>query len=91
MEKNFIEILFHTFISDRGFFLGSYSEQFRCQTGACKIDFSPILLRPARLILLRSIWSAALRHVPKGVIAERTYIIYVARLPYDSSLHRLEC
>ena len=58
-------------ISDCGFFLGIFSEQFHFQTGACKVDFSPVLLRPARRILLRSIWGVAL---PKGVIAERTYI-----------------
>ena len=70
-------------------FLRIFSERFHCQTGACKI-FSPVLLRPVRRILLRSIWGAALRDIPKGVIAERTYIMYVARLPYDSCLHRLE-
>ena len=67
-----------------------FSERFHCQTGACKIDFSPILFCPARRILLQSILGAALREVPKGVIAERTYIMYVARLPYNSCLHHLE-
>ena len=45
-----------------------------------------VLFRLTRCILLRSIWGATLRDVPKGVIAERTYIMYVARLPYDSCL-----
>ena len=67
-----------------------FSERFHCQTGACKINFSPVLLRPVRRILLWSIWGAALRDVPKGVIAECTYIMYVARRHYDSCLHRLE-
>ena len=86
----FTKILFHTSISECGFFLGIFSKRFHCQTGACKIDFSPVLLYPARHILLRSIWGAAVRDVAKGVIAERTYIMYVERLPYDSCLHRLE-
>ena len=90
MEVFFTKILFLTSISECGLFLGIFSEQFHYQTGACKIDFSPVLLHPARRILLQSIWGVALRDVPKGVIAECTYIMYVERLPYDSCLHRLE-
>ena len=58
-----------------------FSEWFHCQTGTYKIEFSPVLLRPARRIPLRSIWGGALRDVAKGMIAERTYIMYVERLP----------
>ena len=68
----------------------SFSERFHCQRGTCKIDILPVLLRPARRILLRSIWGTALRDIVKGVIAEHTYSIYVERLPYNSCLHRLE-
>ena len=60
---------------------------FHYQTGACKIDLSPVLLGPARRIQLQLIWGAALRDIVKGAIAERTYIMYVERLP---CLHRLE-
>ena len=90
MEQFFHLILFLRPRNECTIFLRIFSEWFHCQTGTCKIDYSPVLLCPARRILLRSIWGAALRDVPKGVIAERMYIMYVARLPYDSCLHRLE-
>ena len=72
------------------YFLRIFSERLDCQTGAGKIDFSPVLLCPARCILLRLIWGEAFHDIIKVTLAEHTYILYGERLPDDSCLHCLE-
>ena len=65
MISFFHRILFPMPRNECTIFLRFFSERFHCQTGACKIDFSPVLLHPARRILLRSIWGMALRDAAK--------------------------
>ena len=55
-------------------FFRIFNEHYHCQTGACKIDFSPILLRPARYILLRLIWGTALHDIIKGQSARTLHM-----------------
>ena len=58
-------------------FLRIFNKRFHYQTGTCKIDFSPVLLRPARRIQSWSILGGALCDVIRGKIAERACIHYV--------------
>ena len=70
------------------FFLGFLANGFIAKQAHVKSTFRSA--QQGSIILLLSIWGAALCDVAKGVITERTYIMYVVRLPYDSCLHRLE-
>ena len=56
-------ILFLRSRNESTIFLRIFSERFHCQTGTCIIDFSPILFRPARRSLLRSIWGVTRLYV----------------------------
>ena len=56
------------------FFLEFLANGFIAKQTPVKSTFTP-LLRPARCILLWSIWGTALRGVPKGVIAEHIHYV----------------
>ena len=76
-NKNFFftKILFLTSLVCVDFFLEFLANGFN----TCKIDFSPVLLHPARNILLRLIWGTALRqYLPNNAVGHR----YVLTLQY---------